>query len=270
MQDGLREAEMDGLLFERDGALVTLTLNRPEERNPLGEAEDAEAFAEACGRINADPTVKATILTGAGSVFSAGGNLKKMRARLMGAPETELEIRERYRRTVHALVQSLWTLEVPLITAINGPAIGLGNDIACLGDIRIAGQRASFGAPFLAMGLVPGDGGTWILTRAIGTARAAELLLTGETIDAKTALAWGLVNRVVPQDRLMAEAKALAQRIAHHSAGVLRMTKRLLREASGASFESILEMSVDMQARAHRTPEHKAAVEAFFSRSRKP
>jgi enoyl-CoA hydratase/carnithine racemase len=261
---------MDGLLFDRDGALVTLTLNRPEERNPLGEAEDAEAVAAACGGINADPTVKVVILTGAGSVFSAGGNLKMMRARLMGPPETELEIRERYRRTVHALVRSLWAIEVPLITAVNGPALGLGNDVACLGDIRIAGERASFGAPFLRMGLIPGDGGTWILTRAIGAARAAELLLTGETIDAKTALAWGLVNRVVPQAQLMSEAKVLAQRIAQHSADVLRMTKRLLRESSGASFESILEMSVNMQARAHRSPEHRAAVEAFFSPTRKP
>jgi enoyl-CoA hydratase/carnithine racemase len=119
------------------------------------------------------------------------------------------------------------------------------------------------------MGLVPGDGGTWILTHAIGAARAAELLLTGETIDANTALAWGLVNRVVPQAELMSEAKALAQRIAQHSADVLRMTKRLLRESSGAPFEAILEMSVTMQARAHRSPEHKAAIEAFFSRTRK-
>ncbi len=166
---------MDGLLFDREGALVTLTLNRPQERNPLGEAEDAEAFAAACGRINADPTIKVAILTGAGSVFSAGGNLKMMRARLMGPPETGLAIRERYRRTVHALVRPFWAIEVPLITAINGPALGLGNDVACLGDIRIAGERASFGVPFLRMGLVPGDGGAWILTRAIGTARAAEL-----------------------------------------------------------------------------------------------
>lgn len=261
---------MDDLLFDRDGGIVTLTLNRPEQRNPLGEKEDAEALTEACARINADRTVKVAILTGAGRAFSAGGNLKMMRERLAGTPETELEIRERYRRTVQAVICSLRNLEVPLITAINGPALGLGNDVACLGDIRIAGEHASFSARFLRMGLIPGDGGTWILTRAIGAMRAAELLLTGETIDAKTAHDWGLVNRVVPQAQLMSEARALAQGIAQHSADVLRMTKRLLRESHSASFESILEMSATMQARAHHSPEHKEAVEAFFSRTRKP
>lgn len=260
---------MDFLLFDRDGPVVTLTLNRPEMRNPLGEAEDAEAFAAASSRINADRSVKVAILTGAGSVFSAGGHLKMMRDRLNGPPETGLEIRERYHRTVHGLVRAIWGIEVPLITAVNGPAVGLGNDVACLGDIRIAAEDASFGAPFLRMGLVPGDGGAWILTRAIGAARAAELLFTGETIDAKTALAWALVSRVVPQAALMSEARTLAQRIARHPPDVLRMTKRLLRESTSASFDAILETSCAMQALAHQTPEHKAAVEAFFSRDRK-
>jgi enoyl-CoA hydratase/carnithine racemase len=260
---------MQSLLFQRDGPVVTLTLNRPQDRNPLGEAEDAEAFIDAQKRINADSSIKAVILTGAGDVFSAGGNLKRMRARLEGTPETEHEIADRYRQTVQAMVRALWAIEAPLICAINGPALGLGNDVACLADLRIAADSARFGAPFLRMGLIPGDGGTWILTRIIGAARAAELLFTGETIDADAALAWGLVNRVVPKAQLMSEANALAQSIARHSVEALRMTKRLLRESGSASFDSILELSATMQARAHMSFEHRAAVDAFFARERK-
>lgn len=257
---------MEALKIEREGALMTLTLSQPEARNPLGEREDAAALAEACARINGDLEVKVAILTGAGSVFSAGGNLKRMRARLESAPESEQEIFLRYRKTVQAVIRAIWAIEVPLVVAVNGPAIGLGNDVACLGDLRVAADNASFSAPFVHMGLVPGDGGAWILARAIGGGRAAELLLTGATIDAQTALAWGLVNRVVPRDQLMSESKKLAQTIAEAPSYALRMTKRLLREATGASFEAILEMSAAMQARAHLAPEHRAAVEAFFSR----
>jgi 2-(1,2-epoxy-1,2-dihydrophenyl)acetyl-CoA isomerase len=139
----------------------------------LGEAENAEAFAAASSRINADRTIKVAILTGAGSVFSAGGHLKMKRARLNGPPETRLEIRARYRKTVHALVRAMWGIEVPLITAVNGRALGLGNDVACLGDIRISAESATFGAPIPQMGLVPGDRGLEFWRRR--SARHAQL-----------------------------------------------------------------------------------------------
>lgn len=257
---------MSALLFEKTGPVVVLTINRPESRNPLGEDGDGDLFAAAAARINADRDVRAVILTGAGKAFSAGGNLKAMKERAGTFAGPGVHIRERYRNGIHRMVKALWGVEVPMIAAVNGPAIGLGNDVACLADLRIAADTAVFGATFLKVGLVPGDGGAWILPRTIGMARAAELFFTGDTIDAPTALAWGLVSRVVPADQLLAEAQALAQRICRQPPDVLRMTKRLMREGQGASFDTIMEMSAAMQSLAHMTADHEEAVAAFFDK----
>jgi enoyl-CoA hydratase/carnithine racemase len=257
---------MSALLFEKEGHLATLTINRPDTRNPLGEDGDGDLFAEAAARINADRDVRCAILTGAGKAFSAGGNLKSMRERSGTFSGVGVHIRERYRNGIHRLVKALWNVEVPLIAAVNGPAIGLGNDVACLADMRIAADTAIFGATFLKIGLVPGDGGAWILPRTIGMARAAELFFTGDTIDAATALSWGLISKVVPGERLMDEAKALAARICRQPPDVLRMTKRLMREGQGTSFDTIMEMSAAMQSLAHLTTDHGEAVAAFFEK----
>jgi len=257
---------LSALLVEKSGPVVTLTINRPEMRNPLGEEGDGELFAEAAARINADREVRCTILTGAGTAFSAGGNIKAMRERAGAFAGSGAQIRERYRTGIHRLVRALWGLETPLIAAVNGPAIGLGNDVACLADMRIAADNAVFGATFLKIGLVPGDGGSWILPRTIGHARAAELFFTGDTIDAATALSWGLVNKVVPAASLMEEARALAARICRQPPDVLRMTKRMMREGQNVGFETIMEMSAAMQALAHTTEDHQEAVAAFFEK----
>jgi len=257
---------MSALLFEKNGPVVTLTINRPESRNPLGEEGDGDLFADACLRINADREVRCAILTGAGPAFSAGGNIKAMRERSGAFAGAGVHIRERYRTGIHRIVRSVWGLEVPLIAAVNGPAIGLGNDVACLADMRISADTAIFGATFLKIGLVPGDGGSWILPRTIGHARAAELFFTGDTIDAQTALAWGLVSRVVPAASLIDEARALAAKIVRQPPDVLRMTKRMMREGQNVSFDIIMEMSAAYQALAHLTEDHKEAVEAFFEK----
>jgi enoyl-CoA hydratase/carnithine racemase len=164
------------------------------------------------------------------------------------------------------MVRALLSIEVPLIAAINGAAIGLGNDVACLADIRIAADTAVFGATFLKIGLVPGDGGAWILPRVIGQSRAAELLFTADTIDAQTALQWGLVSKLVSSEKLMDEVRALAARICRQPPDMLRMTKKLMREAQSASFETIMEMSGAMQALAHTTADHREALDAFFEK----
>jgi enoyl-CoA hydratase/carnithine racemase len=257
---------MSALLIEKNGPVVTLTINRPESRNPLGEEGDGELFANAAAGINADRDVRCVILTGAGKAFSAGGNLKAMRERAGTFAGPGVLIRERYRSGIHRMVRALWNVEVPMIAAINGPAIGLGNDVACLADMRIAADNAVFGATFLKVGLVPGDGGAWILPRAIGMARAAELFFTGDTIDAATALSWGLVSKVVPADQLLDEARALAGRICRQPPDVLRMTKKLMREGQSASFDAIMDMSAAMQALAHMTKDHQEAVAAFFEK----
>lgn len=257
---------MSALLFEKDGSVVTLTINRPESRNPLGEEGDGTLFAEAAARVNEDRDVRAVILTGAGPAFSAGGNVKAMREKGGAFAGPGVAIRERYRTGIHRIVKSLWGIEVPVIAAVNGPAIGLGNDVACLADTRIASDKAIFGATFLKIGLIPGDGGAWLLPRVIGMARASELLYTGDTIDAATALSWGLVSRVVPAPSLMDEARATALRIARQPPDVLRMTKKLLREGMGVGFDTIMELSASMQALAHHTEDHAEAVSAFLDK----
>ncbi|HVZ68630.1 MAG TPA: crotonase/enoyl-CoA hydratase family protein [Rhizomicrobium sp.] len=257
---------MSALLSEKTGPIVTLTLNRPESRNPLGEEGDGDLFADAVARINADREVRCVILTGAGPAFSAGGNVKAMRERSGSFAGAGVHIRERYRNGIHRIVRSLWGVEVPMIAAVNGPAIGLGNDVACLADMRVAADTAIFGATFLRIGLVPGDGGSWILPRTIGHARAAELFFTGDTIDAQTALSWGLVSRVVPAAQLMEEARSLAARICRQPPDVLRMTKRMMRDGQSVSFDTIMEMSASMQALAHLTEDHREAVTAFFEK----
>jgi enoyl-CoA hydratase/carnithine racemase len=257
---------MSALLVEKNGTVVTLTINRPQSRNPLGEEGDGALFADACAAINADRTVRCAMLTGAGTAFSAGGNVKAMRERSGTFAGPGVHIRERYRAGIHRIVKSLWNLEVPLIAAVNGPAIGLGNDVACLADMRLAADNAVFGATFLKIGLVPGDGGSWILPRTIGHARAAEMFFTGDTIDAQTALSWGLVSRVVPAADLMKEANALAARISRQPPDVLRMTKRMMREGQNVSFDIIMEMSAAYQSLAHLTEDHQEAVSAFFDK----
>lgn len=257
---------MSALLFEKDGPVVTLMINRPESRNPLGEEGDGPLYAEAAARINDDREVRCVILTGAGKAFSAGGNVKAMREKGGAFAGPGVAIRERYRNGIHRIVKSLWGVEVPMIAAVNGPAIGLGNDVACLADTRIAADSAIFGATFLKIGLVPGDGGAWLLPKVIGMARASELFFSGETIDAQTALSWGLVSRVVPAARLMDEARDLAGKICRQPPDVLRMTKRLMREGMTASFDNIMEQSASMQALAHHTEDHAEAVSAFLDK----
>ncbi len=259
----------DLLIYEKSGPVVTLTINRPETRNPLGEAGDGDAFLEACNTINADSDISCVILTGAGKAFSAGGNLKAMRDRAGAFAGAGTDIRDGYRNNIHRIIKSLWALEVPMISAVNGPAIGLGNDVACLGDMRISSDKAIFGATFLKVGLVPGDGGAWLLPKIIGHARASELLFSGRTIDAATALDWGLISRIVPHDSLMAEAQSLAEEICAQPPAVLRMTKKLLRQGASESFDSIMELSAAMQALAHHTKDHEEAVNAFLEK-RKP
>ena len=256
----------DHLLFEKDGPVVTLTINRPEIRNPLGADEDPANFEAAREAINGDREVRAVILTGAGKAFSAGGNVKAMREGGEGFGGPGVHIREKYRKGIHRIVKAVWGIEVPVIAAVNGPAIGLGNDVACLADTRIAADSAIFGATFLKIGLVPGDGGAWLLPRIIGMARASELLYTGDTIDAATAKDWGLVSKIVPAGDLMTEARATADKMAGQAPDVLRMTKQLLRQGMLTSFDNIMELSASMQALAHHSADHKEALDAFFEK----
>lgn len=256
-----------GLIAEdRRDAILIWTLDREARLNALPDLSDGDEVAAACERVNADPSIRCVVLTGAGRAFSAGGDLTAMRDRRDLFEGSGAAIRERYRRVVHRIVRSLYGLEVPLIAAVNGPAMGLGCDIAGLADIRIASDRASFGVPFLKLGIIPGDGGSWLLPRNIGYARAAEMLFTARSIDAATAAEWGLVNRVVAHDSLMDEALTTAAQVAAQPPHGLRMAKTLLRQGRDTTFDQMLEMSAAMQALAHLTEDHQEGVAAVLEK----
>jgi len=254
------------LQIETARHVTTLTLNRPDTMNPLGAAGDGDAFAAACDAVNADMAVRCVILTGAGRAFSAGGDLKAMKQRSGNFGGTAPEIADGYRNNIHKLLRALYGLRVPLIAAVNGPAIGLGCDLACLGDIRIASDTAKFGVTFLKLGIIPGDGGTWILPRIIGEARAAELFYTGEVIDAATARDWGLVSRVVAPEALMDEARGLAARIAAMPPHALRQAKNLMRQGRLTSYDTALEMAANAQALMHLTKDHREGIDALLEK----
>jgi len=251
---------------ERRGHIEIWTLDRAERLNALPDPQDGEAFASACDAVNADMAVRCVVLTGAGRAFSAGGDLTAMRDQRDLFAGSGVELRQAYRGVVHRIARSLYGLDVPLIAAVNGPAMGLGCDIAGLADIRIASEAARFGVPFLKLGILPGDGGAWLMPRNIGYARSAEMLFTARVLDAATALEWGLVNRVVPAERLMDEALTTAAEVAAQPPHALRMTKALLRQGRDATFDQLLEMTAAMQALAHLTDDHREGVNAVLEK----
>lgn len=244
------------LQVSTDGAIQTWTIDLPEVGNAITGADVIAAFETRVDAANRDSAICAVILTGAGKIFSAGGNVKEMADRQGMFGLDAIEQRRAYIDGIQRIPRALGRLEVPLIAAVNGAAIGAGCDLAMMCDIRIASERASFAESFVQLGLIPGDGGTWFLPRAIGYARAAELTFTGERIDAQTALEWGLVSRVVPHEELLAEARTLADRIAANPPHALRMAKRLLQESISGSLESTLAMAAAMQPLAHHDTEH--------------
>jgi 2-(1,2-epoxy-1,2-dihydrophenyl)acetyl-CoA isomerase len=257
---------MSILLLEKRGPIALMTFNRPEQMNALGQAGDGPAVTAVCAEVAADPAIRCAVLTGAGRAFSAGGDVKAMKEQSGAFGGSPADIREGYRRNIHMIVRALYNLEVPLISAVNGPAIGLGCDVACMADIRIAADNAKMGVTFLKLGLIPGDGGAWLLPRLIGASRAAELLFTGDVIDAKTAAEWGLVSRVVPADKLMEEAMALAEKIAQQPPQALRLAKTLMRHGTSASYDTIMELSAASQALMHKTEDHAEGVNAILEK----
>ena len=259
----------DYVSYEQDGHVVTLTLNAPDRRNAISTFADCDAVVAAVHRVNRDRSVRAVILTGAGTAFCAGGDLKAMRDRRGIIEGSHADLRENYRRGVQAMANALYDCDAPTIAAVNGPAIGLGLDVACMCDMRIASEKAAFAESFVKVGIVPGDGGAWLLPRVVGMSVACEMSFTGDLLNAQEAKEVRLVSRVVPHEELMDAARALAGRIAANPPEMVRMTKRLLREGQHTRLSTLLEMSAAFQALAHSTEDHKEAVGAMLEK-RKP
>jgi len=253
------------ILIEKHGRVATLTLNAPETRNALDE-EMAAAIVSGLVELDNDPGIGCVIVTGAGKSFSSGGNVKDMLARqglLGGEPD---QIRTRLAATIQQIPMTFERMGVPVIAAVNGHAYGAGCDMAVMCDIRIAGASAVFCESFIRLGIVSGDGGGWLLPRAIGLSRAMEMSLTGVPVDAVTAWNWGLISRVVADDALMDTVRALATTIAAQAPDASRRVKGLLRGSATQSLAGTLAESAEHLSELAQGDDHLEAVRAFLER----
>ncbi len=223
------------VLLESEGAVATLTLNRPDRLNAIS-VPMLDELARQLVELDRDPAVRVIVLTGAGRGFCAGLDLQDATSGSgIGSPggakfPPTLDLREAPPTVLHAL-------DTPTICALNGGAAGYGMDLALGCDIRIASEKAKLAAAFTRRGVVPESGGTWLLPRLVGWAKAAEIIFTGRTLDAPACLELGLVNQVVPQELLMKETMSLAQEIAENAPLAVQASKRMMRMAQNETFD---------------------------------
>ena len=252
------------LLVEQDESVLTITLNRPERLNAVDRVMHRE-LEEVFGEVSFDGSVSALVVTGAGRGFCSGGDVRSMdergaanvlEQRPMGA------ISQSGRRILHNM---LW-VEQPIVCALNGVAAGLGATIALFCDIIYASDQARIGDTHVKAGLVAGDGGAVIWPLLVGVAKAKELLMTGDIIDAAEAERIGLVNKVVPNDQLMAECMDLARRLANGPALAIRGTKHAINKKVWADLNMSLDVGLAMEERSSRHPDHSEAARSFVEK----
>lgn len=254
----------DLVLIEQRGAVLYLTLNGSYTGNAL-TTPMCVALAEALEGINGRPDVHCVVLRGSGRHFCTGGNVKDMQSGddlMQGATEDVLESLRRY---LHRITLAMQAVDVPVIAAINGSAIGAGLDLSLMCDLRVAVKGARLSESFLRLGLISGIGGAWFLTRAVGLAKAMEMTLTSQFHTAEEALQMGLINRVVDADELDSTVEQLATTISSAPPKALRLAKRLVRQAASSDLPQALESAGAVQAILLCGAEHKAAVKAFLA-----
>jgi 2-(1,2-epoxy-1,2-dihydrophenyl)acetyl-CoA isomerase len=248
------------VLVESADGVATVTLNRPEARNALN-LEMREELEAAFQGLAADIRVRVLVVRGAGEHFCAGGDVKFMQAQRMTAAEGQQRV-EAMNRAVRALA----AFRAPTLAMVDGFAVGAGCNLALACDLVVASDRARFGEVFARIGLVPDGGGTHLLPRRVGLAKAKELCFTADVLDAAEALRIGLVNRVVPSSGLEAETRALAQRIAAGPPRVLAMTKALLNRALTLDLETSLAWEALAQGIMIESEDHREGLAAFFEK----
>lgn len=251
-------------LYHVEAGVGVLTLNRPEIRNALTGQQILDEIITTVEAADAAEDVTVLIITGEGSAFSAGGNVKDMDSGSgLFAGDTGT-IAEGYRRTIQRLTSTMAETDLVTIAAVNGPAIGAGFDLALGCDLRVGSTSARFAHTFADLGILPGDGGAWILPRVVGWQRAAELAFTARMIDAEEAAAMDVLLEVVEPDRLMDRCLDLAATIAGKPSHSIKLTKRLFRHARHMDLPAFLDLTAAYQAIAHADPQHRSAVKAFL------
>lgn len=248
------------LVLDRAGSIATITLNRPEARNALDMVMRRELVA-ALDEIESDPSARVVVLTGAGGHFCSGGDVKTMRDKRHTAAEGRARV-----ELLNRMVLRLVDFPRPTIAMVDGYAVGAGSNLALCCDLIVASDRAKFGELFWKIGLVPDGGGTWLLPRVVGLARAKELIFTADIIDAAEAGRIGLVNRVVPVADLEKTTRALAEKIAAGPPGVLRMAKHMVNRAATSDLAAALDLEAFSQGMAIAGDDHQEGLTAFFDK----
>ena len=252
------------LTFENK--IATLMFNRHDVRNALTGTEITQDIVKTAEWVNSESDVAVLIITGAGSAFSAGGNIKDMAERSGDFAGDVEELEKRYRRGIQQIPLALHKVEVPIIAAVNGPAIGAGFDIANMCDIRIASSKAKFGETFVNLGIIPGDGGAWFMQRLIGYQKAAELTFTGRIVEAEEAKTLGVVLEVTSPEELMSTATNMAKEMASKPTHALRLSKRLMKLAQRTELPDFLDICAVFQGMCHNNPEHLDAVNKLMEK----
>jgi enoyl-CoA hydratase/carnithine racemase len=258
--------QLEDCLLTLDNNIVTLTFNRHDVRNALTSTAIADDIVNTIEWINKTQSIAVLIITGTGSAFSSGGNIKDMAGRGGDFAGNVQELETRYRQGIQRIPLAIHKCEVPVIAAINGPAIGAGFDVANMCDIRIASTKAKFGETFANLGLIPGDGGAWFMQRVIGYQKAAELTFTGRIINADEAKELGVVLNVVEPEILMDNVMTLAKEIAAKPTASMRLTKRLMKMAQRTDLPDFLDICAVFQGMCHNNPEHLDAVNVMLEK----
>ncbi|KLV09854.1 MULTISPECIES: 2-(1,2-epoxy-1,2-dihydrophenyl)acetyl-CoA isomerase PaaG [Photobacterium] len=250
------------VLYSAEAGVALITLNRPQQLNSFNP-EMHQALMASLKQAEADPAVRAIVLIGAGRGFCAGQDLND---RNISADQPMPDLGESIERFYNPLVKKITQLNKPVIAAVNGVAAGAGANLALACDIVIAAQSASFIQAFCKIGLVPDSGGTWILPRLIGPARAKALMLQGNKVSAEQAADWGMIWQCVADDVLASEAMALGQQLATQPTTGLGYIKQALLHSSTNTLEEQLDLERDLQRLAGRTEDYREGVAAFFAK----
>lgn len=246
--------------------VATLTFNRDDVRNALTGTALVDDIVTVADWINSESSVSCLIITGNGKAFCSGGNVKEMRDGKGTFGGTPAQIAEKYRRGIQRMSLAMHSIEVPVIAAVNGPAIGAGFDLACMCDIRLGCEYTLMGETFINLGIIPGDGGAWFLQRLVGYQKAAELTFSGRLVEAEEALQLGLLLELVSANQLLTKTTQLAQSFAAKPPQALRMTKRLLKSAQRLELADFLDLCSSYQASCHHTGDYRRALDGFLDK----
>ncbi len=253
----------DVLLFEKhDNGVATITLNRPESLNAFHDTMLAD-WAAALAECQSDEDVAVVVLAANGRAFCAGGTLQDL---LPTTDNPSLEIGDYLRKNVHPVGRAVHALQKPYLCAVNGAATGAGMDMALMADIRWGSTKAMFAESYIKVGLVPGDGGAWLLPRIVGQSKAYELLWTGDFVNADEALDLGIVSKVCEPDDLLPELLTFAERLASGPRVATRLMKQVVRQSEGRDLPGALDLATGPMGVAANTADHVEAVNAFLEK----